>query len=367
MKLIIQFGIIVFTCTILFGSAEKSILAQTKTKIFTEWKVEPSLKYDALCFLNVLTNDDFYRKYYAAEYANFEPRLTPAARRALINLKIKLKDRSKVIVSSFLSIHLSASDAETLDEMLAALDNCDQMKAVLQKTVYYSKDGWRLFESIKKDLRVLLQFLKDERFDDYWRAEILPKVKGKTAAIAEYLSRYDVIPEVEKHTGFNFASNKILVNALYFSRPHSMKLTGTRFLTDISYPTTVVLKIAIHELLHPPYDLPKDRKLREALDTLRSDKFLMDKIRNHNASFGYNNFESYVEEDCVRALDQIIAERFGIETDARHRWQEEDDGMHVLTAALYDLMKHEKYDGRQENFRAFLLRVLHTGKLLPVK
>lgn len=89
----------------------------------------------------------------------------------------------------------------------------------------------------------------------------------------------------------------------------------------------------------------------------------MDKIGNHNPSFGYNSFESFVEEDCVRALDQIIGERFGIENDAFRRWQEEDGGMHVLVAALYNLMKREKYDGRRENFRDFLLKVLRSGKL----
>ncbi len=126
-------------------------------------------------------------------------------------------------------------------------------------------------------------------------------------------------------------------------------------------------RVAIHELLHPPYDLSKDGQLRKSLETLRADTLLMDKIVNHNRSFGYNSFESFVEEDCVRALDQIIGERFGIENDASRRRQEEDDGMHVLAAALYDLMKREKYDGRQENFRDFLLKAISSGKLTADK
>lgn len=243
------------------------------------------------------------------------------------------------------------------------LTTIPRIKADLQKTVYYNKDAWKLFESVEKDLKIILQFLKDEHFDVYWREEILPKIKAKTPSIAEHLSVYDVIPEVEKHLGYNLASKKIVVYALYFSRPHGMKLIGARFITDISYPPDVVLRVAIHELLHPPYDLSKDRELRKALDTLRADEFLTDKIRNHNPSFGYNSFESFVEEDCVRALDQIIGERLGLKTDARRRFKEEDDGMHVLAAALYNLMKQEKYDGRQEIFRNFLLRVLLSGKL----
>jgi hypothetical protein len=354
MKLLFRLVIIGFFC---------GICAAQPNTAKTEWQIEPSLKYDALCFLNVLTNDSFYRNFYAEEYARFEPRLSPEARASLANLKRKLKDENKNIVSAFLSLYFSATDAETLDEMSAALDDSGKIKANLQKTVYYNKDGWKLFESVRKDLRVVLKFLKDEQFDVYWRQQILPKIEKKAAIIDKYLSGYDVIPEIEKHLGSNLASKKITVYALYFSRPHGMKLTGTRFITDISYPPDAVLRIAIHELLHPPFDLSKDSELKKALDALRRDEFLTDKIRNHNPSFGYNSFESYTEENCVRALDQIIGERLGIENDARRRWKDEDDGMHVLAAALYYLMKQEKYDGRRENFRAFLLRILREQKL----
>jgi hypothetical protein len=358
MKSMLRLVIIILFCGICAGQANIP-----KTSAVTEWQIESSLKYDALCFLGVLSGDDFYQKFYAREYARFEPRLSVKERAALRNLKRRLKDENKNIISAFLSLYFSASSAETLDEMSAALDDSSRIKANLQKTVYYGAGGWKLFKSVRKDLQVVLKFLKAEQFDLYWQQEILPKINPKTAALAAYLSGYDIVPEVEKHLGFNFASKKIIVYALYFSRPHGMKLTGTRFVTDISYPPDAALRVAIHELLHPPYDLSKDRELKKALDTLRADKLLMDKIRNHNPSFGYNSFESYVEEDCVRALDQLIGERFGIENDARRRWKDEDDGMHVLAAALYNLMKQEKYDGRQENFRDFLLRNLLAGKL----
>ncbi|MDQ3798206.1 MAG: hypothetical protein M3384_02040 [Acidobacteriota bacterium] len=360
MNSFIRFFILILFCAGLFVvncKAQKSVDSETK------WQVEPSLKYDTLCFLNVLTGDSFYQRFYAKEYARFEPHFTPQVRSALTNLKSKVKDENKNIVSAFLSLHFSASNAETLDDMLNALDESKQIKVDLQKTVYYTKDGWRLFESIKNDLRIVLRFLQTERFDVYWREEILPKVREKVGSISEYLSNFDVVREVEKHLRFELASKKIIVFALYFSRPHGIRLTGNRFVTDISYPTQVVLRVAIHELLHPPYDLSKDRELKKTLETLRSDEFLTSKIRNHNPAFGYNSFESFVEENCVRALDQIIGEKLGIKNDARQRWRDEDDGIHVLAAVLYDLMRQDKYDGRKESFRNFLFRVIRTGKL----
>lgn len=53
----------------------------------TNWELSPSFKFDTLCFLNTLTGDPYYLEYYKDEYARMEPRLTPAARTALYNLK----------------------------------------------------------------------------------------------------------------------------------------------------------------------------------------------------------------------------------------------------------------------------------------
>jgi hypothetical protein len=367
MKIIIRLIVISFICTSLSNGAARIDQAHTTIRVKTEWQVISSFKYDTLCFLNVLTGDSFYQKFYADEFARFDPRNSPKARTALANIKRILKDENKNIVSAFLSLHFSATDAETLDEMSRSLDDSNRIKANLQNTVYYNKDAWKLFKSVEKDLKIVFQYLKTEHFDVYWQEEILPRIKVKTADIGKYLSNYDVIPEIEKHLGFNLTSTKIVVYVLYFSRPHGMKLTGARFVTDVSYPFDVVLRIAIHELLHPPYDLSKDKELRKALDTLRTNKILTDKIRNHNPSFGYNSFESFVEEDCVRALDQIIGEQFGLKADALQRFKDEDEGMHVFAAALYNLMKHEKYEAGQDNFRNFLLKILRSGKLLNNK
>jgi hypothetical protein len=328
----------------------------------TEWKVEPSLKYDALCFLNIMTGDPFYRKLYATEYARFEHALTPGVRAALGNLKRKLKDKNGNVVSAFLSLHFSASSAETLGEMRNALENIDKIKVDLQKTVYYSKDSWKLFESVNADLKTVLAFLESAHFDIYWREEVRPLALAKSAEMTTFLTKHDVAPVIQRYLGRPIHRQTLTVYALYFAKPHGMKLTGSRFITDISYPAQQALRVAIHEQLHPPYDLAKDAGLKSAINQLRKSDFLMKKIRNHDISFGYNSFESYVEEDCVRAVDQIVGEEFGLREAARTRFKLEDGGMHVLSAVLYALMKQEDYRG-EVSFRDLLLRLLHSGRL----
>ena len=94
--------------------------------------------------------------------------------------------------------------------------------------------------SVREDLRIVLSFSKDIRFEGYWKQNILPKIRQKTMEIDKDLPKYNVIAEVEKHLGFALPSNKITIYMLYYSRPHGIKITGTRFITNVDYPFDIV-------------------------------------------------------------------------------------------------------------------------------
>ncbi len=333
----------------------------------TDWQIIPSFKFDILCFLNTLTADPYYLHYYQDEYDKFKSKLTPTAREALVNLKRKIKDENQRIISAFLCLYFSATEDKTLDDMLTTLVNSEGMRNNLKQTPYYNEDSWQLYESVRVDLNTVFQFLKDIHFQSYWTKNILPKEEQKIVSIEKDFPKYNIIVENEKHLGFALPSNKICVYMLYYSQPHGIKVTGTRFLTDIAWPFEITLRAAIHEMMHPPYDLTNDDELRNTLYLLKEDEFLMDKVSNHNPSFGYNSFEGLIEEDCVQALDQIISEKLKIEKEAHQRWKESDDGMHVFAVALYNVMKEENYNQKGELFRDFLIRMIRKGKLSPGK
>lgn len=365
MKLICQFLVVVMFIEAVpcYGNSVKQQNSRAKLHSTTDWRIQPSFTLDTVCLLNVLTGDPFYVRYYKDEYARFEPQLTPDVRAALANLKRKIKDENKNIISAFLALYFSATDDRNLSDMLDTLKNSEKMRKNLKKTNFYSESGWQLYESVKGDLRTVLLFLKTSQFENYWKQNILPKVERKIADIRKDLPNYNVVTEVERLLGFRLPSDKLTVYILNYSQPHGIRVTGLRFLTDAAYPFKIVMRNAVHEPMHPPYNLARDRELKETLDSLRADAFLMDKVNNHNPAFGYNSFEGFIEEDCVQALEQVINEKFKVEVEARKRWKENDAGMHVFAVALYSVMKEEKFDGERETFRDFLIRMIHTGKL----
>ncbi len=349
------------------GGEQKPVDKSAQMHAATHWQVVPSFKFDVLCLLNTATGDSFYLNYYKDEYERLKSQLTPAAENALANLKRKIKDEGGGIISALLTLYFSATEDSTLDDMIRTVENSQTMQDNLKQTPYYSDNSWQVYESVRDDLKTIFLFFSDIDFEGYWEQNILPRVKERIAAIEKGLPEYNVIKEQESLLGFALPSNKITVYMLYYSQPHGIKITGTRFLTDVAWPFEIVLRNAVHEMMHPPYDLPNDDELKETLSLLKEDEFLMDKVLNHNPAFGYNSFEGFIEEDCVQALEQIINEKFGIEREAHRRWKESDDGMHVFAVCLYTLIKEEDYNQQGELFRDFLIRMIRTDKLSPGK
>jgi hypothetical protein len=333
----------------------------------TDWKIEPSLKYDAICLINTLTGDPFYLKHYQREYDEFAKELSGPAKEALAHLKQAIKEKNRLIVSAFLSLYLSATDEDTLDGLLTALEDSEHMQKNLKETPYYSDQGWDLYESVRDDLKTIFVFLRDIQFESYWRKYVVPKAVERIKTIRKELPKYNVVAEVESHLGVELPSHTITIYLLYFTKPHGLKVTGTRFLTHVDWPFAIVLRNAVHEMMHPPFDLANDNELRKTLSSLESDDFLLDKIRNHDPAYGYNTFEGFIEEDCVQALEQVINEKMGVAIEPHRRWKESDGGMHVFAVALYSVMKEESFNKKGEIFRDFLIRIIRSGKLSPGK
>jgi len=325
----------------------------------TKWLVQPSFKYDALCFLNTLTGDPFYLEIYEEEYARFKPMITPEVSAALAKLKRTVKGEGGSIISALLCRYFSTVDDETLDDMLARLrDKSSTLADAHLGPYYYNKKP--LFEASLESLVTILAFLKSLDFQAYWQREILPNVEARIATLRNELAEYNAIAQAETYLGYSLPSDQITVYVLYYTRPHGIKLVGTRFLTDLTWDSTIVAHNAVHEMMHPPYDLESSEDLRDAILSLRGDAFLMERFDNHNKDYGYNSFESFIEESCVRALDQVICEKWGIAQEPHERWFYEDGGMHVFAPCLYSVMREEQYNSKGEAFVGFLLRALRT-------
>jgi hypothetical protein len=327
----------------------------------TDWQLKPSFKYDTLCLLNVLSGDPYYLHYYQAEYDHFHPLFTPEEQAAFAQLKHVIKDEGHGIVSAKLALYYSAVDDETLPEMIRTAHDSAAMQAALQKTSYWSADGWQNYESAKPALEAALRALDRVGFPAYWAANAKPKIEKRIAELSPELPKYNIIPVIESYLGFPLSSQTMAVYLLAYSEPHGIRITGLRFLTHVSYPFSIVLHNAIHEPMHPPYHAD-DPKVREAIDLLGRDPLVIDKVQHHDSSFGYNTTAGYIEEDSVQALEQLVSEKFGVGRNTCKYWQGQDGGMHVLAVAMYTGYKQAS-SPTPEPYSQWFTRAVQDGQL----
>lgn len=330
----------------------------------TDWRTRPSEGFDALCALNLLSGDPYYLEKYPEEAKSFAAPRYAAARRAAGRLKAVIKDENGGIVSAFLTLVFSGGPDSTLAAVLGSARAPARLKSSLLKSPFWSEDSWRRFERVRPDVIEALDSMRRAGFGKDWAALMSQGAPGGPDSLRADLARYDVLGEQSRLVGHELQEGRIEVILLHFSRPHGIRIQGGRFLTNIGYPASVVLRNAAHEPLHPPFDA-NNPKVAKTVAEFSKDSLIVRIVRDHNPSFGYTTVPGYVEEDAVQALEQVVSERLGFAQPARDRWGQGDDGMHVLAAALYDLIRETGFAERGGRFETWFTDMVAAGRLSP--
>src|SRR5258708_6011697 len=100
----------------------------------TRWQITPSVPYEVLCFLNVLTGDPFYTSLYQAEYEHWAPQLSPDIQAALAHIKRVIKDEKSSIISAELCLLFSSLPDLTLSILVDAVTERDALYRAYQQS-----------------------------------------------------------------------------------------------------------------------------------------------------------------------------------------------------------------------------------------
>lgn len=328
----------------------------------TTWRVRTNLAFDACSAINWLCGDEWYMTWHRPSYERWRGHITPRAAQALERIRASIKG-SGGIISAKLTLYFSGDPSiRDIDGLLGALDDPSVMEAGLRASPYFDEASWERFLALRDDLRTVFAWMRESGFERDWVERIRPHLEARCERFAADLAPLDPLTHTRRMLGMEPPSDTIDVEVLAFAKPHGIRIIGSRFITDVSWPVVITARTATHEMMHPPYMAAGDDALLAAIESFRDDAFVMHKVENHNPAFGYNDLAGFVEENCVQALDQVINERLGIAKDPRTRWIEADDGMHVLAVALYQALKtDQEYPERGETFRDFFVRIVAGG------
>ena len=128
----------------------------------------------------------------------------------------------------------------------------------------------------------------------------------------------------------------------------------------------VQLRTAVHEMLHPPFERG-DSSVYERLEDLRTDPWMQSILTGHDSAIGYNTFPELLDESATQALDQLIADRMGFEQGPGARWRNADGGMHMLAAAIYQMLVEDRFGQTGGKFAEWFDSAIDRGLLAPAE
>ncbi|GEN13403.1 hypothetical protein SAMN05443572_12012 [Myxococcus fulvus] len=340
----------------------------------THWVLRPSEAYDALCLLNLLRGDVFYTRFYPEEFQRFSALLEPGEKAALAHLTERMGKQAGKMVGPYLTLVFSVTGATTVEGLARTVSDdaaWAAMRRGFQATSYSEDSDFTEMEDVRQDLGVLFAFLQRIGFSRIWRAEYLPQVEQAIARLGVQVAPHDVVGWDEDVLGRALHVEELNAHVLKFAKPHGIRVTGWNFLTDLTYPLSVTVKTAVHELLHPPFK--REGAIDARLTALEADPYFQRLVREHDPAFGYTTAKGLTEEDCAEAIDVFVSERQGLlrAKDGKPLtgaafFRDHDDGMHVLAYVLYEELRRADFS-QWTTYEDFLLKLFDTGVLVPGK
>ena len=337
--------------------------ASLAAAVRTRWRLGGSEGFDALCFLGPLSGKPFYARFYEQELAAFKPRLSQPATDALMSLHAEA-DKAGALLGPGLCTILSGGPTASLDDLIASTRAAETVLLPPYKGgAYWDEADWTRFTAGRERLLTVFEALKAADFAGFRHGLVDAALAWRAPALQARLAGADVAAEPERLLGRRI-DPQVEVVLLWFSKPHGVRVQGGRFLCHVDYPDDAIIRIAGHEGMHPPFDM-KGPAAQAAYLVLEKDALLTRIIAEHDHAFGYNTLEGLLNEDTVQALDQIVGEHLGVAKPPAERWARSDDGMHVLAAGLYGLLKADGYDRTGGNIADWIRAAAKGGRLGP--
>ena len=340
------------------------------------WVIRPSMWFDAVCLIPLLAELPFYTTRHEQDARWWQQRFGSAAgsaaRDGVSLLRREIAQQAGKPLPAFLALwtspvaRSSGTAAECLDGLVAAVADPDLLPVTIRETSpHWDEADDELFRSVRPALLSVLRGMRTAGLAEWWAEHAESDLRRRCAELGHSVAGYDLVPLVEQCTGVSFEAGAVELCVLRWAAPHGIRVTGTRFLTDVRYGTDTVLNIAVHELLHPPW--PAGHPVKGRLDDLAADPFLTARFAGRDRAAGYNTWASYAEEDAAQALDQFLNTRLGRNTrgDPVTRWTTADSGMHVLALLLYDALRRGGFDPGAASYADFLVSALSDKDTWP--
>lgn len=329
----------------------------------TNWVISASVGLDALLLIGAAAGDEMQAGIYGEDIARLRSGLSERGNAVLDQMGQHARADGRLLGPNLVLL-FSGADFSSLDAVLtAARDPEGILRPPYEASDYWDEDAWPNIIAAMPGLVLVLEEMQANGFEADWTDRFGADIDASIARIDAAVSPYDIIPEQSRLLGRTLDPRIDLV-VVHYSQPYGIRVQGQRFLAHHSYDAETQLRIAAHEIFHPPF-ARNDAALEILLADLRADPWVISIVEDHDPQFGYNSFNGVINEDSTQALDQIVSERLGFARDPGERWRHADGGMHMIAAALYQAMIEDGFAEAGGSYSDWLKSALERGLLTP--
>jgi hypothetical protein len=92
---------------------------------------------------------------------------------------------------------------------------------------------------------------------------------------------------------------------------------------------------------------------------------MVDEVMTYCDTYIY--FPELLDESATQALDQIVSDRMGFDQGPGARWRTADGGMHMLAAAIYQMLVEDGFGNKGGRFSDWFDSAIERGLLSPAE
>jgi hypothetical protein len=330
----------------------------------TEWTVTRAEGMDAILLIGAAGGDIMQADIYPGEIAWVRETVSPEGLAAIDAIDQRLRQEIGVLSGPSMAYFFSANDVATIEDVIAsARDPRGRLMPGLLTSPHWDADRFEAAVQLMPTILTAFEALRDAGFSDWYAEHFADSVEAGIARNLEAVSPYDLIPEQANLLGREL-DPQIEILIANFSQPYGIRIMGQRFIAYQEWEPAIQLRVAAHEIFHPPFDI-HDGELADLLGALEADPWMVSIVEDHDPAFGYNTFRGVINEGSTQALDQIVADRLGFARDPAQRWRHADGGMHMFAAAAYHAMVEDGFADTGGHYGDWLKSALERGLLSP--
>jgi len=331
----------------------------------TDWLIEPSYKFDLACFCNLFSDREQYRKAHPEGWKLFADLFRE--KQEFLELAHALNNQGFLVSSALIAI-FDSNDYKGMDiDKICEVAEKPELRENKLRPYFLNYQildakQWEQYSPLMEQLTALARHIHGGGFPVYWQESCLTEIENRCDEFRREVVKYPVLEEVNALLGEEYARKKSTIS-LYpgkFAAPFGTSLAGQGFVSDIRWKLEQTIAVAIHEMLHPPFDREELNRIGERLvgdDLVREARELL-------PPYYYATPGLFLEENVVEGAQVFLAEKLGLEKDPLKYFIEHDQGSHVISVLVYDYLKRPRA-GEKSSLEQIILDMVEQKILFP--